>query len=196
MKCPICGAANIDKARFCSSCGKTIPTSTVPTKPAVSEGATLRPCVSCGRGINPEFPICPYCGKDYRMPAPAGEPAAEAKAVTEPRKPLSSMLGVAALLMFLGGVFSLAGLAILNNDYFGAKAYMISSLEYMEMVVWATSAAVGIGGVYFILVQRDFGIAVTTGIFCIVAGFPIYYLGMIPGIAAVALLVYSRKEFP
>ena len=112
-----------------------------------------------------------------------------------PQKPLSSSLGVAALLMLLSGVFSLAGLAIFNQDYFGAKAYMITPLENMEMVVWATSAVIGMCGTYFIVFRRDLGIALTAGVFAIVAGFPIYYVGMVPGIAAVVLLVLAREEF-
>jgi ABC-type spermidine/putrescine transport system permease subunit I len=97
--------------------------------------------------------------------------------------------------MLLGGVFSLAGLAILSHDYFGGKAFQISPLENMEMVVWATSAVIGMAGAYFVVFRRDLGIALTASVFCAIAGFPVYYVGMIPGIAAAALLVLSREEF-
>lgn len=98
--------------------------------------------------------------------------------------------------MVLGGLFSLAGLVILHEEYFGSGSYQVTALENMEMVVWATSATVGMIGGAFAAFRRDLGIALTGGVFCIVAGFPVYYVGMIPGMVGVVLLILARKEFP
>jgi len=63
MKCPSCGADNPDGKKFCGDCGKALPQQ------------LFRMCMKCGRSINWDSNLCPYCG--YRLPAmkkPAGSP--------------------------------------------------------------------------------------------------------------------------
>jgi hypothetical protein len=62
-------------------------------------------------------------------------------------------------------------------------------------MAWAISAAVGLAGGVFAAYRRYAGIAITGAVFCIVAGFPVYYVGMVPGLAALALLILAREEF-
>ena len=104
-------------------------------------------------------------------------------------------MAVAVLLMFIGGIISLAGLVILYHGYFGDFEFQIAPLENMMTVVWIISAVVGMVGAVFAAYRRYVGIAITGAVFCIVAGFPIYYIGMGPGLAALALLILAREEF-
>lgn len=61
MRCSYCGFENADRTSFCNSCGKEIGSPT--TAPRLSDP---RHCVSCGRSIQSDANVCPYCGHDYR----------------------------------------------------------------------------------------------------------------------------------
>lgn len=61
MRCPYCGFENSDRSSFCNSCGKEIGTPT-----GASRLSDPRHCVSCGRSIQSDANVCPYCGHDYR----------------------------------------------------------------------------------------------------------------------------------
>ncbi len=61
MRCPYCGFENAERTSFCNSCGKEIGSPTV--MPRLSDS---RHCVACGRSIQLDANVCPYCGHDYR----------------------------------------------------------------------------------------------------------------------------------
>ena len=103
---------------------------------------------------------------------------------------------MAVLLLFIGSTISLIGLAILYHGYFGVSESQIMPVENMMTLAWITAAVVGMIGAVFAAYRRYVGVAITGAIFCTVAGFPIYLVGMIPGLAALALLILAREEFP
>jgi hypothetical protein len=61
-----------------------------------------RHCVSCGRGIDWDSMICPYCGHDYRMPANLAHP--------RPDEPVSG--GMRALFYILSILIPIVGIVI------------------------------------------------------------------------------------
>ena len=187
MKCHSCGAENPEGKKYCGECGAKLP-----ERGVKAQSAELRRCLSCGRSTDLDSTFCPSCGRDFR----ADRTSSRAEKASETiDKPLSSKLAVAVLLMFIGGTISLAGLAILYHGYFGEYAFQITPLENMITVAWAISAVVGLVGAVFAAYRRYAGIAITGAVFCIVAGFPVYLVGIIPGVAALALLVLARGEF-
>ena len=187
MKCQGCGTENPDGKKYCGECGIKLPELS-----AWVQSATLRRCQSCGKSTALDASFCPSCGRDFRADRMT---SSATKTQEGPDRSLSSKLAVAVLLMLIGGTISLAGLAILYHGYFGDYAYQITPLENMMTVAWAISAAVGLAGAFFAAYRRYAGIAITGAIFCIIAGFPVYYVGMVPGLAALALLIPVRKEF-
>ena len=69
-KCPSCGFENPDSSLFCGGCAKELPKSSNVGK-ADSAGQAqysyTRLCVSCGRALDWNVSVCPYCGHDYRF---------------------------------------------------------------------------------------------------------------------------------
>ncbi len=62
MKCASCGTANPEGYLICNKCGSLL------DSVAPSQGSSgSRNCVSCGRAIQFEANVCPYCGHDYRI---------------------------------------------------------------------------------------------------------------------------------
>lgn len=187
MKCQSCGAENPDGKKYCGECG-----SRLPERNAKAQSAELRRCLSCGKSTASDSPFCPSCGRDFRADHVSARAEKTSKMID---KPLSSKLAVAVLLMSIGGTISLAGLVILYHGYFGEYAFQITPLENMITVAWAISAVVGLAGAVFAAYRRYAGIAITGAVFCIVAGFPVYYVGIVPGLAALALLILAKEEF-
>lgn len=57
MKCKNCGSDNPDGKKFCGDCGKELVEA-----PKAAEGELERKCSSCGRGLDMETNVCPFCG--------------------------------------------------------------------------------------------------------------------------------------
>lgn len=68
MKCPYCGFENVGSPAFCISCGHELAVAPVAAV-SPSGGTGSRFCVSCGRAIQFDANVCPYCGHDYRYPS-------------------------------------------------------------------------------------------------------------------------------
>ena len=61
MRCPQCDHDIPSDATFCGSCGEPLG-----GRAASGNSAALRFCVSCGRSIDFNANVCPYCGHDFR----------------------------------------------------------------------------------------------------------------------------------
>ena len=62
MKCASCGTNNPEECLVCSKCGGRLD-SVAPSQ----DSSGSRHCVSCGRAIQFDANVCPYCGHDYRI---------------------------------------------------------------------------------------------------------------------------------
>lgn len=58
MKCGNCGSDNPEGKKFCGDCGKELTEAS-----AAAEAAPGRKCSSCGRAIDMETNVCPFCGQ-------------------------------------------------------------------------------------------------------------------------------------
>jgi rRNA maturation endonuclease Nob1 len=57
MKCRNCGSENPDGKKFCGDCGKELEVT-----PVAAEGTPERKCSACGRTLEMETNVCPFCG--------------------------------------------------------------------------------------------------------------------------------------
>ena len=68
MKCNSCGQENPEGSKFCNMCGQPL----MMVQPSVLsyiqpvQQSVERHCVACGRTIDSNVNVCPYCGHDYR----------------------------------------------------------------------------------------------------------------------------------
>lgn len=74
VKCPNCGSENLDYSYYCSSCSKELPRAEAGWKGIPAQApppvSGQRFCTSCGRTIQFDANVCPYCGHDFRWPTP------------------------------------------------------------------------------------------------------------------------------
>ena len=155
-----------------------------------------RSCVSCGRAINWDSNVCPYCGHDYRFIA---APAAPEQRSAKP------LLG--GILIIVAGVLSL----IMAMSLIVMDAHDIENLDYQQLrdsgitatdldeilgicgaieIVFGTIAI--IGGVFAVM-RKHFALAVVGGIFGLIGiGF---LIGGLLGLIGLVLVAISRSEF-
>ncbi len=57
MKCANCGSENPEGKKFCGDCGKELKDAAKAT-----EADQSRKCTSCGRTLEMETNVCPFCG--------------------------------------------------------------------------------------------------------------------------------------
>jgi len=171
MKCPDCGADNLDKAKFCSSCGRSL--AVVPSGSSVG----YRTCVSCGRMIDWNAVFCQHCGKDYRQP--------ETRVETGPKRTgLPVVGGIFTILGGIGCLIIFAAIVIWNSD----PSLELNSLGYFVLLISPPFGAIAIAGGALAIARRHHLIAV--------AGAALSILGFgVPGIIGLILTALSRKEF-
>ena len=64
--CPHCGTANVEQARFCAKCGKSLPVKASPSPTT---------CPRCHVPLRTSARFCPSCGYNLvQSPTPAGSP--------------------------------------------------------------------------------------------------------------------------
>lgn len=73
VKCPNCGSENLDYSYYCSRCSRELPRGDAgrsePPVQAPPAASWSRFCPSCGRSIQFDANVCPYCGHDFRWSA-------------------------------------------------------------------------------------------------------------------------------
>jgi RNA polymerase subunit RPABC4/transcription elongation factor Spt4 len=62
IRCPDCGQSVLDIASSCPKCGRVLIQNPLETH----DWASLRACGRCGKHIDRDVPLCPYCGHKVR----------------------------------------------------------------------------------------------------------------------------------
>lgn len=85
-RCEHCGSENLDYSYYCSKCSRELPSAhlgaegqAAPTPVSPVSGGP-RFCPSCGRSIQFDANVCPYCGHDFRW---ANSPPARDEALSD-----------------------------------------------------------------------------------------------------------------
>lgn len=156
------------------------------------ETSATRQCVSCGRTIDWNSNVCPYCGHDYRM-IQAG--------LAPPQKERSVLPVVGGVLIIIAGLVAIGlGAMFMTFDTHELQEIMadveydisLSELEDAVLACGTISIIFGliavVGGV-FALVRKHFGLAVVGGIFAIMG------LGFILGLIGLILVAVGRSSF-
>ncbi len=195
-KCPYCESLVKDESTSCSFCGKELGVSSPGTEPTSSThpGYGSRNCVACGRPIQFDASVCPYCGHDYRIPL--GMPGQTQKTW----KP-----AVGGALVIVAGILAIA----MGAMYMTFDASDIESLgvtlpaEYTAediagmltmcgAVLFVFAIIAIIGGIFGIR-RKYFALAIAGGVFGLLGiGF---FLGSVLALVGLILLAVSRNEF-
>lgn len=155
-----------------------------------------RNCVSCGRSINWDSNVCPYCGHDYRFIAAPIEP------MKRSAKPLlGGILIMIAGMLSLAMAFSFIVIDVSDIESWDYQPLTDSGFTPVELeellgVCGTIEIVIGtiaiIGGV-FAIVRKYFVLAVIGGIFGLIgAGF---IVGGLLGLIGLVLVIISRNEF-
>ena len=164
-----------------------------------------RQCVACGRTMMWDANVCPYCGKDYRQPAPGAMPMAAPKqksalpVVGGVLLILSAVIGILmavglmVISMNVGGVFSL-----LPVDLQGLLGTAVGGIIQTVLLILAVagliiSILVLLGG-YFAVGRRHFGMAMVGAIFGLFVLSP-YFIASIMSFVGLILIAVSHHEF-
>jgi len=178
MKCQDCGAENPGNAKYCLSCGRPI---AVVTSEHGVYGGQQRSCVSCGRSIGWDTVFCPYCGRDYRLPAVPGTVGAE------PTKK-SGIPVAGGILTIIGGVLSfimfLIVLFVSTDPYY----HGLSDFGWVTLILTFSCAIVAFVGGAAAIIRKYYPLALL-GAICSLAGFVVF------GIPAIILIAISHKHF-
>ena len=156
-------------------------------------GQIVRNCISCGRPIDFNANVCPYCGYDYRVPMMMGPPPV--------RKTGTPVAG--GVLVIIAGILALANgilyLAFTTSDLTGISLPPEISLQDIESIVRACGAieiifgVVAILGGIFAVQRKHFGLALLGSVLGMLGlGFT---FGGLLGLIGLILVAISRKEF-
>lgn len=169
--------------------------------------AQTRKCVACGRDIQWDANVCPYCGKDYRQTMAPGPPMMPM--MMAPPKPKTALPMVAGLLLIVVGIIwiieavatILAALSIdFLGDTFGFGGLVGGLADFLAGVI----IVVGLIGLILALVvlfggissvqRKHAGLALIGAIFGLAAFGP-YFIASILSFVALILLAVSHHEF-
>lgn len=209
MKCPSCSVENHPEAVRCRMCGAILPGKTK----SIFAGIT---CSYCSSDNPPDAKICSTCMRSLRP-----EPKAAATVIPTntyergpahwSEAPASALrtwrLSLAGTLLLMAGALGIfEGIWILSTDIEGGiisalGGYVPASVNLDALVNTAiTCTAIrlvfscfAIVGAMFAIQKTRFGLAIAGAVFGILAlGF---FLGSILSVAALILIVISKKEF-
>ncbi|MDH4123767.1 MAG: hypothetical protein OEV21_06775 [Thermoplasmata archaeon] len=159
---------------------------------------TQRQCVACGRQISWDANVCPYCGHDYRQPAPGAPMMPMAPMKERTSLPLAGgimliidgVLGIVSAIM----VMAAGSLAEAIGTGFGLEG--LGSIVVAMGVIGLVFSLIVIFGGYFATQRRHFGLAIVGAVFSLIVGiFTFYFIGAVLGLIGLILIAVAHKEF-
>ncbi len=153
-----------------------------------------RNCVSCGRAIQWDANVCPYCGHDYR---------AQFMPMAQPRQTGKARTGGILILVagILGVIMGIVFLALSTVDFEAAGATFTSDFTQRQLhelfAVWgAIALALGVvtifGGI-FAMQRRYYVFGIIGGVTGIIGGG--FVVGTILAIIGLIFVAQARHEF-
>jgi hypothetical protein len=156
-------------------------------------GQIVRNCISCGRPIDFNANVCPYCGYDYRVPMMMGPPP-----VRKTGTPVAGgvLVIIAGILALANGLFylafstsSLTGISLPPEISLEDVASIVRMCGVVEVIFGSVAILGGIFGIR----RKHFGLAVLGSVLGMLGlGFTI---GGLLGLVGLILVAISRKEF-
>lgn len=160
--------------------------------PAQSEGK--RQCVACGRSMQWDANVCPYCGRDYRQPIPASTPP------PKPKTAIPIIGGILLIIAALIGVVQAIMVMTLSYEFLalipeiaGFEDFIAGLILVIGLIGLVISVLALLGG-YFALIRRHLGIAIFGSIMAIFILSP-YLIASILGVVGLILIAVSHAEF-
>lgn len=154
-----------------------------------------RRCVTCGKEIDLQMNVCPYCGHDYRYSqGPTSKPRTMKPAIGGL---LIMIAGIAAIAM--GFLFIVLEPSDLEGYGYEPSSDVDISLSEMESylgtcgTVCVVCGVIAVFGGVFAVMRKSFALAIVGGVFGIIGlGF---FIGAVIAIIGIILLALSRSEF-
>jgi hypothetical protein len=160
-----------------------------------------RQCVACGKSMMWEANVCPYCGKDYRQPAPGMMPMAP---VAKPKSVVPIIAGIFSIITALLGLATAAFLALSAtylNSLLGTSGLGIDIggiVMVMVLIGVLISVVVLISGIFAVM-RKHFGFAIVGAVLAMILIGPFtfwaYFIGVGFGFLSLILLAVAHKEF-
>ena len=162
--------------------------------------AQTRKCVACGRDIQWDANVCPYCGHDYRQQMAGQPPMMPMMPMAPMHKPHTVIPVVAGGLLVVSAVIWIieAILMIVTVDY--ATSWLpivgdfVNSIVTVFAIVGIILAVIGLFGGLFAVMRKHAGLAIIGSIFCLFAIGP-YAIASILALVSLILLAVSHGEF-
>ena len=154
-----------------------------------------RQCVSCGRAISWDSNVCPYCGHDYRQPAPG---AMMPTAYSKPKTSLPVAGGVLVLITgILGMIMAVSMIAFSGMiGSFGDLTGLIGGILIVFGVVGLIFSILVILGGYFAIGRTHFVFAIIAAVLSLLVGlFTPFFIGCLLGLIGLILIAVAHNEF-
>jgi len=155
----------------------------------------VRSCISCGRTIDFNTNVCPYCGYDYRAPIVPGVLPARKSAMPLAGGALVLIAGLLALVnagMFLtysAADLEATGVALPEGVTWDDVMGILKGCAVVEIILGVVAV---LGGI-FAIQRKHFGLAIA-GSLMGMFGFGMT-IGALLGLIGLILIALSRKEF-
>lgn len=144
-----------------------------------TSGTGNRTCPGCGREIQPDANVCPYCGKDFRM---IGAPA---------QKKQTYMPLIGGILILIAGAHEIyyGVMMVIGGEELLPITLGISSIVMVCGAIVAILGVVALLGGVFAIKRQNFTLAILGGVLSLLGAF------IIVPIIGLILVGLSKDEF-
>jgi len=162
-----------------------------------------RQCVACGKSMMWDANVCPYCGKDYRQPAPGMMPMAPPKkhtALPVVGGILMLLVGIAGLveglmvILFALGVVATFGMMPIDLFGVGGIGGLVTTIILIVGLIPVLLGVFAILGGASAIGRKHHGMAVFGGVCAMLILGPVLITNIL-GLVSLILVAVSHDEF-